>query len=85
MRRKNGRETQGKQKIEILSENKRKIYLQFLQDDHTPPTPERKSDLENIGFSGRLKIGMQVKGPSARKKYQMTQKREYAPLYHVLW
>ena len=31
-------------------ENKRKFYRQLLRDEYTPPTPERKSAFENIGF-----------------------------------
>ena len=47
--------------------NQRRFYRQFLQDEHTPPTPERNSSLEKLDLSGLLKRGVQVKGPSARK------------------
>ena len=42
--------------------------------------------LKTLDFSGRLKMGVQVKGQSAGKtKYQMNKKREYAPFYRALW
>ena len=37
-------------KLSYWVKNQRKIYRQFLQGEHTPMTPERKSALENIGF-----------------------------------
>ena len=30
--------------------NKIRFYRQFLRGEHTQLTPERKADLENIGF-----------------------------------
>ena len=70
-------------KMSYWVEHQRKIYRQFLRDDHTPLTPERKSTFEKIGFFGRMKRGVQLKGPHARKN-QVNQKREYARFYFKL-
>ena len=37
-------------KISYWVKNQRRIYCQFLRDDHTPPTPEGNPTRENIGF-----------------------------------
>ena len=48
-------------------ENQRKIYRQFFWDEHTLPTPEHKSALENNGFVWTVEKGSADKG-SIRKK-----------------
>ena len=48
--------------------NQSKFYRQLLQDEHTPPTPERKSVLENIGFVWTIEKGSAGKGPIHKKK-----------------
>ena len=71
--------------LSYWDKNQRKFYRQFSRDKHTPPTPERNSALENIGFSRKLKRGVHVKGPYARKKYRMTKKSKYVPFYSAIW
>ena len=66
-------------------ENQRKIYRQFLQDEHTPLTPERKLALENIGFVWTVEKWGAGKGPIRKGKKRMTKKREHAPFYCALW
>ena len=56
-----------KKKLSYWVENQRKFYCQFFKDEHTPPKPERKSALENIGFVWTVKREVQVKVPSAGK------------------
>ena len=48
-------------------ENQHKFYRQFLQDEHTPPTPYFKSSLENIGFFWTVENGSAGKGPISKK------------------
>ena len=56
-------------------ENQSKFYRQFLRDEHTSLTLERKSALENFDLSGWLKVVVQVNGTYARiTKYQINQK-----------
>ena len=50
------------------SKKQRKLYRQFLQDKHTPLTPERKSSLKNIGFVLIIEKGISGKGPIRKKK-----------------
>ena len=67
-------------------ENQRKFYLQFLWYEHTPPTSYCNSSVENIGFVWTVEKWSAGKGPTGKKKrYRMTKKREYAPLYRALW
>ena len=37
--------------------NQRILYRQFLRDEHTPPTPNRKSALEKLNFLDDFKGG----------------------------
>ena len=56
-------------------ENQRKIYRQFLRDEHTTLTLECKLALGNIGFVWTIEKGSSGKGPICKKKkYQMTKK-----------
>ena len=48
-------------------ENQHIFYRQFLRDEHTPLTPERKSSLKNIGFVWTVEKGSSGKG-TIRKK-----------------
>ena len=48
--------------------NQRKIYRQFLWDEHTPPTPDCKSSLENIGFFWTVGKGSAGKGNIRKEK-----------------
>ena len=70
----NGHETQGKQKLSYWVENQRKLYHQFLRDDHTPLTPERKSAFENIGFFWTNEKGSAVKGTTRKKNTRLIKK-----------
>ena len=49
-------------------ENQRKCFCQFLRDEHTPPTLERKSALENIEFFWKSEKGCADKGPIRTEK-----------------
>ena len=71
-------------KLSYWVENQRNIYRQFLRDDHTPLTPERKSAFENIGFFWTNEEGSAGKGATRKKKYQVNQKRGYARFYCAL-
>ena len=67
-------------------EHQHKIYHQFLRDENTLSTLERKSTLENIGFFWTDEKGSADKGPICKKKKnQVTKKGEYAPFYRALW
>ena len=49
-------------------EHQQKIYHQFLRDENTPSTLERKSALENIGFVWTDEKGSVDKGPICKGK-----------------
>ena len=49
-------------------ENQRKIYRQFLRYEHTLPTPDYKSSLENIVFVRKVEKGSAGKGPIRKEK-----------------
>ena len=54
-------------KLSYWVEKQHKFYCQFLRDEHTPPTPERKSALENIGLVWMVEKGSAGKGPTRKK------------------
>ena len=60
------------------------IFFSFRMSIHRRPQIT-SNPLKTLDLSGRFKIVVQVRGSSSRKKYRMTQKREYVPFYHALW
>ena len=50
-------------KLRYWVKNQRKIYRQFLRDEHTPLTPELKLSIENIWFLWTIENGGAGKGP----------------------
>ena len=48
--------------------NQCKFYRQFFQDEHTLPTPDCKSSLENIEFVWTVEKVSAGKGPICKKK-----------------
>ena len=64
-----------KKQLSYWVENQCKIYRQFLRDEHTPLTPERKSSLKNIGFVWTVENGSADKGTICKKKIPYDSKK----------
>ena len=66
----------GNNQLSYWVENQHKFYRQFLRYEHTLPTPERKSDFENIGFVWKVEKGSSSKGP-IRKRNKIPDESKY--------